>query len=230
MVAAFQSVYDWINVQDEANADIVENIGDDCHVDIPEVMDGDWRLDASFEESQDVDIDMEIREFNQEEEQVSIALRSLERLSCFAHSLQCAVRNLDKSRFACSSRRVAFKLIQSFSHSTTATQLLVEKTKKKLLTACPTRWSYTRLALLRLIELKPAIDEITQTVTTIDNLSNSQWSSIQHYVEFTKPFADATYSLVGNRYTTLSEVIPELYNLNCHLDDKVSLLYAITNV
>lgn len=103
---------------------------------------------------------------------------------------------------------------------------MIEETGKKLMTACPTRWSYTLLALERLLELKPCIARIADENETIDNLRKADWIDIENYVKLMKPFADATYSVEGQNYTTISEVIPQLVELKKHLKDvSIFILY-----
>jgi len=109
--------------------------------------------------------------------------------------------------------------MESFSHSWKATQLIIKIAGKKLLTACKTRWSYNSLAFERLLELRGAITQVTEQLQNIDNLSNTQWSDIERYVKFVKPFANSTYSIEGELHATLSQVIPELEQLRHHLEE-----------
>lgn len=185
------------------------------------IMDTNWGLEQSFREDEDDDIAAEMANFDTEEAATKMAFFGLERLSCFAHSLQCSVRILDNSSFTTASRTKAFKLIESFAHSPKATQLLIEKTKKKLLTVCRTRWSYSCLALRRLLELRTAVDEITimKEFPKFEELTNREWNHIERYVKFMQPFADATYVLEGDKYTTISEIIPQLLDLQFHLEE-----------
>lgn len=205
-----------------------DEAGDDRH-DVPSNDDDlkdDLILEASFVESDDTEIDEEINNYFEEDRLMATGFIGLERLSCFAHSLQCCIRILDKTTFALPSRKAAFKLMESFSHSTTATQLLIKKAGKKLLTACKTRWSYNCLAFERLLELRGAITQVTDELQNIDNLNNTQWAYIERYVKFTKPFANSTYLIEGDRFATLSQVIPQLEELRHHLE-QVSIFFNL---
>lgn len=215
MVKAFQESFQLANLQNSTPTGGNESENPQRSVDSND--DHHPSLVGVFSESDDAEIETEMMEFDHEEQQAAVVFSCLDRLSCFAHALQCCIRVLDKSSFACGSRVAAFKLMESFSHSPNATKALILKRGKRLLTACKTRWSYNCLALERLLELRLAVTEVTNELN-INNLRNSEWSDIERYVTFTKPFADATYSIEGDLYTTLSQVIPALIQLTHHLN------------
>lgn len=105
--------------------DFSEELGD-----VPQTFDPatvDPNLDMSFdEEDNDKRIDEEIREFEKEEASFPTVFISLERLACFAHVLQCAVRYIDRSEFQDGARSRAQELVYSFRKSPKAMAALLK--------------------------------------------------------------------------------------------------------
>lgn len=238
MVAAFQHANNYSEYQEAAANDDDANTMQTMTMqtangETDDTMAADWRLEASFDEDTDQNIEREISEFDAAENALNNTFQSIQRLGCFAHSVQCCVRRIDQSKFTSTAKKKAYQLIEKINKSPKATQLLIEKAKKKLLSACKTRWSYTYLALARLFDLRQSIGEITDTLQTIDNLTNSEWADVEKYIKLMGQFADVTYCIEGDKYSTLSEVIPLLLGLKNHLNQvslSLPILYSIGRI
>ena len=75
------------------------------------------------------------------EVQHDINLASYQRVSCFIHTLQLVVHTYDKSSHLRSTMTKAQKVVHKINKSVKATEMLIKKARKKLVSACPTRWS-----------------------------------------------------------------------------------------
>ena len=107
--------------------------------------------------------------------------------------------------------------------STKATEKLIKKSGKKLINACPTRWSSTFLMISRLLEVKSSLISVCEELGwNAQILSNLQWKQLEMTEKLLKPFTQYTTLTSGEERTTISLVIPVLLELEMHLQDEVS--------
>lgn len=88
----------------------------------------------------------------------------------------------------------------------------------KVLSAVATRWSSHYLAISRLVQLQPQIDEALRRVDRMDLILNKdEWTTLREITFILKPFANATKKIEGEKYVTLSFVWPLFGNLYHYL-------------
>ena len=130
------------------------------------MSDANEELDSVAEES-DEDSDEEteeqssqhVHDYDDSERDHDIALAIYQHVSCFTHTLQLVVHTYDKD--VSSSFKTALskanKLVKKFAKSTKATEKFIQQCGKKLISACPTRWSSIFLMISRLLEVKSSV-------------------------------------------------------------------------
>ena len=154
------------------------------------------------------------------ESQHDINLASYQRVSCFIHTLQLVVHTYDKSSHLRSTMTKAQKVVHKINKSVKATEMLIKKARKKLVNACPTRWSSTFLMITRLLELKSSVISVCEDLGW-ECLSSYQWKQLESIEFLLKPFAQYTTLTSGEENTTISIVIPVLLELEMHLKDEI---------
>ena len=154
--------------------------------------------------------------------QCDIALTLYQRVSCFTHTLQLIVHLHDALPHMKSTISRAHKLVSKMNKSTKATERLIKKSGKKLINACPTRWSSTFLMISHLFEMKSSLISVCEKLGwNALTLSNLQWRQLEMTEKLLKPFAQYTTLISGKEHTTISLVIPILLELEMHLQDEV---------
>lgn len=142
---------------------------------------------------------------------------------CMAHRLQTAIRHgldLDVvSKLLARGRR----LVSHFKHSCIAaealeskqTQLNASQTPLKVIQDVPTRWNSSFYMLRRLLQLRVALIAVlcdpSVTPKQADRdllLKDSQWKLAEQLVEILEPFENATTAISGQKYVTLSLLMP----------------------
>lgn len=123
-------------------------------------------------------ISNELAEFDEAEEDSISQFGSNLRISCFDHSLQCALRKtVDKDREFQLVTSKMLRLIHRIKQSTAASSKLLEKSGLALAVPARTRWNFIFYAIkrfLRVLEpLKLVVDEMGW-----DNLSNSDIAKV----------------------------------------------------
>lgn len=142
---------------------------------------------------------------------------SYKRLSCLAHGIQLVVKTMDKSTWFTASMSQARGIVSSIRVSSVATQMLIAKAGKTVIPDCPTRWSSSFLLIRRLLELKGPISEVFEELRW-DNLLASEWAKLDDIRAILQPFAEHTNSIQTD-VLSLSNVVPVILDLKCHLDD-----------
>ena len=112
------------------------------------------------------------------ETQHDINLASYQRVSCFIHTFQLVVHTYDKSSHLRSTMTKAQKVVHKINRSVKATEMLIKKDRKKLVNACPARWSSTFLMITRLMELKFSVVSVCEDLGW-ENLSSYQWKQLE---------------------------------------------------
>lgn len=128
--------------------DDIDAEGDDDDIN----TEGDDDIDA--EGGEDADLKSLVMDFEEKESDHEIAFSGLNRVSCFAHTLQLVVQKFDQlTEFRALLKR-AHSLVQKFNTSAKATEKLITERGKKLVRDCPTRWSSTYLLIERLLKVR----------------------------------------------------------------------------
>ena len=159
--------------------------------------------------------------------QHDINLVSYQRVSCFIYTLQLVVHTYDKSSHLRSTMTKAQKMIHKINKSVKTTEMLIKKARKKLVNACPTRWSSTFLMISRLLEVKSSVVSVCEELGW-ESLSSYQWKQLEVIEQLLKPFAQYTTLTSGEENTTISLVIPVLLELEMHLKDEIEKKSTIT--
>lgn len=115
------------------------------------------KSDQDMESGEDTDLSSLVQEF---EEKEHVAFYGLNRVSCFAHTLQLVVQKFDEITEIKSVLKRAHRLVRKFNTSAKATEKLIAKCGKQLLRDCPTRWSSTYLLIECLLAVRSALTEV----------------------------------------------------------------------
>ena len=169
-------------------------------------------------------IERALEDYDDHETQCDIAMTLYQRVSCFTHTLQLVVHMHDASPHIKSTISKAHKLVSKMNKSTKATEKLIKKSGKKLVNACPTRWSSTFLMISHLLEVKVSLNSVCEELGwNAETLTNLQWRTLEMTEKLLKPFAQYTTLTSGEEHTTISLVLPVLLELEMHLQDEVRM-------
>ena len=226
MIAAFKGDIHLQNVNDQEFEDdlAVEVNGDSSNSEDEDVEEDDFEEEAVVEDDtlRESCIETALEDYDVHETQCDIALTVYRHVSCFTHTLQLVVHMHDASPHIKSTISRAHKLVTKFNKSTKATEKLIKKSGKKLINACPTRWSSTFLMIFRLLEVKSSLISVCEELGwNAQALTNFQWRQLEITEKLLKPFAQYTTLTSGEEHTTISLVIPVLLELEMHLQDEV---------
>jgi hypothetical protein len=133
------------------------------------------------------------------------------RLPCVVHSLQLAVKSLDKCDSFIVATTKARSVVRSIRASSVAIQLLTRKCGKTVIGDCPTRWSSSYMMLSRLIELRDPVIQVCEEMA-FDCLLKSEWTRVENIVKVLQPFAEHTNTLQTDS-CSLGLVIPAVLDL-----------------
>ena len=146
------------------------------------------------------------------------SFHSMNRISCFSHTLQLVVQKFDEVTAFRGLLKHVHSLVSKVNMSTKATERLIEICGKKLVRNCPTRWSSTYLMIERLLSVKIGLSQVLQELEW-DNLATSEWKMLESLRDLLRPFAEFTSLISGETFTTVSAVIPAVMDLNLHLEE-----------
>ncbi|KAG0420885.1 hypothetical protein HPB47_003201 [Ixodes persulcatus] len=140
-------------------------------------------------------------------------------LQCLGHTFQLAIKAAKEETPAVSLLcKKARAIVGHYKHSAQATRRLkdcqerMELPSTSLIQDVETRWNSEHAMLSRLVQLKDAVSlEMATSETSVNCLSASEWSVAESLVQVLQSVADATADLSGQRYGTLSSVLPFLY-------------------
>jgi hypothetical protein len=109
----------------------------------------------------------------------------------------------------------ARSLVKDFRMSSVATEKLLDKCGKTLVVDCTTRWNSVYLMVSRLIEVKPAVNEVLEEMGR-DSLLFNEWTRLGELASLLEPFKQQTDNMQTDTLV-LSNVIPSLMELSLHL-------------
>ena len=226
MIAAFKGDIHLQNVNDQEFEDdiAIEVNSNSSDSEVEDVEEDNFEEEAAVEDTtpEEPCVERALEDYDDHETQYDIALTMYQRVSCFTHTLQLVVHMHDASPHIKSTISRAHKLVSKMNKSTKATVKLIKKSGKKLINACPTRWSSTFLMISRLIEVKSFLVAVCEELGwNAQTLSNLQWRQFETTEKLLKPFAQYTTLTSGEERTTISLVIPVLLELEMHLQDEV---------
>ena len=140
----------------------------------------------------------------------------LERISCFAHTLQLCVRDGLKS--AASVTTVLSKAARVVTHikkSKAATEKMEEVLGKTLISKNETQWNSQLKMVRRLLEVD--LDKVS--ARTDLRFSSYEKAVLTEFVEVMEPFEEATNILQGDNYVSISLALPCVRGILKHLGD-----------
>ncbi|KAH6942679.1 hypothetical protein HPB50_009230 [Hyalomma asiaticum] len=138
-------------------------------------------------------------------------------IKCFGHTLQLCVSDVkrDVPGFSqlCTKARA---IVGRYKKSSKARGRLVEVQREMQLNALevvqdvPMRWNSEHQMMTRLLKLRKPITVELSERDAVDNLTAAEWKLMTAAVKVLDPLAQATTELSGDKYPTLSQVIPLL--------------------
>lgn len=170
---------------------------------------------------------------------IRAAVRQMEwtPLQCLGHTFQLAVRDAKEETPAVSLLcKKARAIVGHYKHSAQATRRLKDCQKRMelpnvtLIQDVETRWNSEHAMLSRLVELKDAVSlEMATSETSVSCLSPSEWNVAASLVQVLQPIVDATADMSGQKYGTISSVVPFLYGTeqilkgHCDIENEAGL-------
>jgi hypothetical protein len=127
-----------------------------------------------------------------EDEEIQMAESvGLARFPCVAHTLQLVLKEIDKIQSYSSLIIKARAIVRKVRVSSVATEKLLSKSGRALVTDCSTRWNSVYLMISRLVEIKSALNEVLEEMQW-DSLLNNEWSRLTELTAVLKPFKEQT--------------------------------------
>ena len=142
------------------------------------------------------------------------------RLSCFAHSLQLAIRDgLKDAPYLAKSLAKCIRLASKTRKSTKVADLL-EVLDKRINRSNVTRWSSEYLLIKSVVEMgKKSVDEITSIVNDDQiKFTNTDFIVLQEAIDILEPFTEITLRIQSESVVTISLVVPSIVHLLDHLN------------
>ena len=219
MIAAFnRNQIEEVTNEDE-DVSVNDVSADDCESELELVdvtLDEGESLDFNFQEDQML---AEIADFEQQEDDHTRVFNvAYKRTSCFIHTLQLVVKIFEANPSFRSSLKKAYGIVKRVNRSCKATERLIEKAGKKLVSNCPTRWDSTYLMISRLVDVKQHLTAVLDDLNW-DNLTATQWKHLEAILELLQPFAHQTNITSAENSTTIAMVIHVLKETNLHLKE-----------
>jgi len=192
---------DYTNENDEnEQGDVSINFGDDNDFSLS----GEWILIGWCETDTDSG--------NKDDE---VAMR----LSCFAHSLQLAIRDgLRDTPYLSKSLSKCIKLARR-SHKSSKIADLLDDIGKSINRSNVTRWSSEYLLIKSILALgKKTIDEITHLIDDNEiRFNDNDFIVLQEAIEILEPFAEITSRIQSESVVTASLVVPSVVHMMEHI-------------
>ena len=213
MVKAVNSVR--VNEEQEDRNDASDDNGHDVESATNDKSADDDMTDDDNEDEVEADDEEELEE---ELDVGEIEAAVMHRLPCVAHTLQLVLKELDKVD-SCKNLLVKARgIVRTVRVSSVATEKLIEKCGKTLVTDCSTRWNSVYFMISRMLEIKGSLNEVLEGLKC-DSLTFTEWNRLSELTRLLKPFMDQTNNLQTDTLS-LSSVIPSLMELSLHLQDR----------
>jgi hypothetical protein len=154
------------------------------------------------------------------------------RLSCYAHSLQLAIRDgLRQTPYLSRSLSKCIQLARKSYKSTKITDIL-EDVGKTISRSNLTRWSSEYLLIKSIVELeRKTIDEITDIIDDDElKFNNNDFIALKEACEILEPFAEITSRIQSESVVTVSLVVPSIVHIIDHLNNIKPHLSLLTNI
>ena len=120
-----------INLDPESSDNTNENTNESTNnVHLDEISDSGADSDVEIDGEQDAST--EISNFEQQEDEHTLAFKCYKRISCFIHTLQLVVKIFETAPSFKASLQKAYSIVRKVNKSTKATEKLIEKAKKNL--------------------------------------------------------------------------------------------------
>ncbi|XP_054288071.1 E3 SUMO-protein ligase ZBED1-like [Macrosteles quadrilineatus] len=137
-------------------------------------------------------------------------------ITCFAHTLQLALKDAKKNTTGMMSMLSAARsIVGHYKRSSSAQQRLhsyqknLGKKEVELVQDCETRWNSEYQMLSRLVQQKEAISgELISSRSNINNLSMTEWKMAEEYIDILCPLDEATTKASASKLPTMSMVYP----------------------
>ncbi|XP_060723328.1 uncharacterized protein LOC132844154 isoform X1 [Tachysurus vachellii] len=216
---AFDEIIDEYNIASKVRYIITDNaVNMKCafKVKLPQE---EQHSDGSDAEEENLDDESLWEDVTWEDE--TIMVRTRQRLSCFAHSLQLVVHDGMKEAKAFSSALTKMSKLTSLLHTSTTFKERFEAkfgTDRSIPAATSTRWNST----FKQLQALTALDhrDLTQICSSDFQhvlFSVREWNQLKNLGSVLFPFAEATDLTEGEKMVTISMVVPTVLDLNTHL-------------
>ncbi|XP_065673895.1 uncharacterized protein LOC136090846 [Hydra vulgaris] len=137
------------------------------------------------------------------------------RMPCMAHTLQLLIKPVYEhySATILETRQVVSRIRKS----SVAIEKLIDKCGKSVITDCTSRWNSTYQMIDRLLKIKTSVNEVL-TEIGIDTFKASEWVRLQNISSLLEPFS-VQIDILQTDAQSLSQVLPSILNLECHLQE-----------
>ncbi|XP_065664432.1 E3 SUMO-protein ligase ZBED1-like [Hydra vulgaris] len=137
------------------------------------------------------------------------------RMPCMAHTLQLLIKPVYEhySATILETRQVVSRIRKS----SVAIEKLIDKCGKSVITDCTSRWNSTYPMIDRLLKKKTSVNEVL-TEIGIYTFKAGEWVRLQNISSLLEPFAVQT-DILQTDAQSLSQVLPSILNLECHLQE-----------
>jgi hypothetical protein len=150
----------------------------------------------------------------------AINLTGFSLINCAAHTIQLAIHDaIDNNSQLQIILAKCRAIVGHFKRSNIDKAKLIEMQgkleiiKHKLIQEVKTRWNSTYYMLERILEQIQPVSYVVCTIDTLESLLNDDWKLVEAVIEVLAPFEWATRTLSGDKYSTLSLIIPLMANV-----------------
>ena len=137
------------------------------------------------------------------------------RMGCLAHTIQLVIKQAYDGAYKELLVKTR-KLVGKVRKSSVAMEKIVQKCGKVVVTDNTTRWNSTYYMTKRLLEIQVELNLVLAEMK-IDTLLISEWTLLEEMVALLEPFTVQT-DVLQTDSLSLSNVIPSLLELECHLE------------
>lgn len=216
IVSEFEEIVTCLKISDKVYKVVTDNASNVKKAFADTVSMPSFEVEAESEESEQEDEDIEETDGSDAEvEAIELEKMTIpQRVSCFAHTLQLTVKDGLK---ACSGiSKVLTKAARIVNHvkkSTVATEKIERLYGKTLVSKNETRWNSQLKMVRRLFEID--VDKVVDRREL--HLNAYEKLVLRELVEVLEPFEEATDILQGEKYNSISLVIPSFLGLKDHI-------------